>query len=114
MPHSQIASSNRGDSTDADTAKRTLDFVPGTIEIDLELDPVAYRYESWSEMADGWIELLRSTTETMPDPDHGQIRNVTPLVPLSEVEALVEQLAGAREVALTHEPTDTTKDMSSL
>lgn len=114
MPHSRVAPSDQGDSTHADSAKRAIDIVPATIKIDLGINPVAYRYESWSEMADGWVESLRSTTETMPDPDHDRIRNVTPLVPLSEVEALVEQLMGAGEVALPHEPTDTTEDMSSL
>lgn len=64
-------------------------------------------------MADGWIESLRSTAMTMPDPDHDQIRNVTPLVPLPEVEALIEQLVVAGEVALPHEPTDTLGDTSS-
>lgn len=64
-----------------------LPEIPATTKIDLGIDPVAYRYVSWSEMADGWVESLRSTTETMPDPDHDQIRNVTPLVSLSEVEA---------------------------
>ncbi len=112
-PHSRVALSDQGDSTHADTAKRAIDVVPAIIKIDLGIDPVAYRYESWSEMADGWVESLRSTTETMPDPNHDQIRNVTPLVPLSEVEALVEQLVGDGEVALSHEPTATTEDMSS-
>ncbi|WP_336364822.1 hypothetical protein [Halalkalicoccus salilacus] len=113
MPHSRVALSDQGDSIHADTAKTAIDIVPPTIKIDLGIDPVAYHYESWSEMADGWVESLRSITETIPDPDQDQIRNVTPLVPLSEVEALVEQLVGAGEVALPHEPTATTEDMSS-
>lgn len=113
-PHSRVAPSDQGDSTHANTAKRTIDVGPATIKIDLGIDPIAYRYESWSEMADGWVESLRSTTETMPDPDHDPIWNVIPLVPLSEVEVLVEQLVEAREATPPHEPTDTTEDMSSL
>ena len=63
-------------------------------------------------MADGWIELLRSTAETLPDPDHGQIRNVTPLVSLSEVEALVERMILSEEVVISHDRTDASEDTS--
>lgn len=38
------------------TADGTVNGVPATIEIDLGIDPIAYRYESWSEMADEEIE----------------------------------------------------------
>lgn len=113
-PHSRVAPSDRGDSTHVATDKRAINIVPATIEIDLGVDPVAYQYESWSEMADGWITSLRSTVETMPDPDHDQIRNVTSLVPLSEVEVLVEQLMAAGEVAPPYDPIGTPGDMSSL
>ncbi|MFC7008502.1 hypothetical protein ACFQIA_13865 [Halalkalicoccus sp. GCM10025704] len=84
--HSQVGP-ERGDNTHPDTADRMENSVPATIEIDLGIDPVAYQYESWSEMADEWVTSLRSTAETMPNPNHDQIRNVTPLVPLSDVEA---------------------------
>ena len=112
--HSRVAPSDRDDSPRANTGEKGLDIVPATVEINLAIDPVAYRYESWSEMADGWVESLRSTATTMPDSDHDQIRNVTPLVPLPEVEALVEQLVVSGEVTLPHEPTDTAEDTSSL
>lgn len=88
---SLIESPEQGDSTYLGTADRNVDTVPTTIEIELGIDPIAYCYESWSEMTGGWVESLRSSAKTMPDSDHDQIRNVTPLVPLSDVEALVEQ-----------------------
>lgn len=113
-PHSRVTPSDRDNSPRTNTDERAFDLVPATVEINLAIDPVAYRYESWSEMADGWVESLRSTTTTMPDPDHDQIRNVTPLVSLPEVEALVEQLVVGGEVTLPHEPTDTAEDTSSL
>lgn len=113
-PDSQVALSDRGDSTHTDTAERAVTIVPATSEIDLGIDPIAYRYESWSEMADEWVESLRSTAETMPDPDHDQIRNVTLLVPLSEAEALVEKLLIAREVNLPHKSTEPPEETSSL
>lgn len=84
--------------------------LPSTTEIDLEIDPLAYRYESWSDMADGWTDVLRSSTETMPDPEHGQIRNVTPLVPLADVEALVERVVVSEEVVIVHDRTNDTED----
>jgi hypothetical protein len=98
--------SERDDSTHFDTADRIVTTAPATVEIDLGIDPVAYHYESWSEMADGWVDSLRSTVETMPDSDHEQIRNVTPLVPLSDVEALVERMILSGEVTMPHERTD--------
>ena len=112
--HSQssVASSEQGDSTYLDTGDRIVNMAPATIEIDLDLgiDPVAYHYESWSEMADGWVESLRLTSETMPDPDHEQIRNVTPLVPLSDVEALVERMILSGEAAIPDDQTDAPGD----
>lgn len=110
--HSQVASPERGDNTHSDIADRMENSVPATIEIDLGIDPVAYQYESWSEMADEWVTSLRSTTETMPDPDHDQIRNVTPLVPLSDVEALVERMVLSGEVDPTHDRITATEDTS--
>ena len=89
-----------------------MNTVPATIEIDLGIDPVAYQYESWSEMADEWVTSLRSTAETMPDPDHNPIRNVTPLVPLADVEALVERMILSGEAAIPDEHTDATGDTS--
>lgn len=112
QPPPPVPPSERDDSTHLDTADRLVNTVPATIEIDLGIDPVAYHYESWSEMADGWVELLRSTAETMPDPDHGQIRNVTPLVPLSDVEDLVERMILSEEVVMSHEHTDASEDPS--
>ena len=61
-------------------------------------------------MADEWVTSLRSTAETMPDPDHAPIRNVTPLVPLADVEALVERMILSGEVAIPDEHTDATGD----
>ena len=109
--HSSVAPSKRDDSTYSDTT-RAGESVPASIEIDLdlELDPVAYHYESWSEMADGWVESLRSSVETMPDSNHEQIRNVTPLVPLSDVEALIERLVLSGEVAISHARVDARDD----
>lgn len=109
---SPVAPAERGDSTHSDIADGAVNGVPATIEIDLGIDPVAYRYESWSEMADGWVDSLRSTAETMPDPDHERIRDVTPLVPLSDVEALVERLVLSGEVVLAHDHSDATEDTS--
>ena len=99
-PRSSVAPSDRGDSIDP--ADGITEGVPATLTIDLELDPVAYHYESWSEMADDWVESLRFTAESMPDPDHDRIRNVTPLVPLSDVEALIEQTVVAGESDITY------------
>lgn len=112
--HSQspIAPPEPGDSTSLDTGDRIVNTVPATIEIDLGIDPVAYHYESWSEMADGWVDSLRSTAETMPDPDHNPIRNVTPLVSLADVEALVERMILSGEVAIPDEHTDAPEDTS--
>lgn len=106
--HSQspIAPSEPGDSTALGTSDRIGDTVSTTIEI----DPVAYQYESWSEMADGWVDSLRSTAETMPDPNHDQIRNVTPLVPLADVEALVERMILSGEVVIADDQTDALGD----
>jgi hypothetical protein len=98
--------SERDDSTHSDTDDRIVTTAPATVKIDLGIDPVAYHYESWSEMADGWIDSFRSTAETMPDPGHEQIRNVTPLVPLSDVEALVERMTLSGEAIMPHERTD--------
>lgn len=110
--HSQVASPERGDSTHPDIADRMENRVPASIENDLGIDPVAYQYESWSEMADEWVTSLRSTAETMPDPDHDQIRNVTPLVPLSDVEALVERMVLSGEVDLAPDRINATEDTS--
>lgn len=99
----------RGESTHPDVADEPMRDVPPTIEIDLWLDPVAYRYESWSGMADGWVEILRSTAATVPDSDQKRIRNVTPLVPLSDVEALVERMVLSGEVIAPRERTDATR-----
>jgi hypothetical protein len=112
QPPPPVVPSDRDGSTHRDTADRIVNTVPAIIEIDLGIDPVAYHYESWSEMADGWVELLRSTVETMPDPDEGQIRNVTPLVPLSDVEALIERLILSGEVVTTHDRTGASEDTS--
>jgi hypothetical protein len=98
--------SERDDSTHSDTADRIVTTAPATVEIDLGIDPVAYHYESRSEMADGWVDSFRSTAETMPDPDHEQIRNVTPLVPLSDVETLVERMILSGQVTMPRERTD--------
>ena len=65
-------------------------------------------------MADGWVKSLRSSVETMPNPDHERIRNVTPLVPLSDVEALVERLVLSGEAAMLHGHIDAVKDTSLL
>jgi hypothetical protein len=111
-PQSPIAPPEPGDSTSLDTSERIVNTVPATIEIDLGIDPVAYRYESWSKMADGWVESLRSTAMTMPDPDHDQIRNVTPLVSLADVEALVERMILSGEVAIPDDQTDAPGDTS--
>ncbi|MDL5363143.1 hypothetical protein [Halalkalicoccus sp. NIPERK01] len=100
----------RGESAHPDVVDGPVTGVPTAIEIDLGLDPVAYRYESWSGMADGWVELLRSTAATVPDPDHERIQNVTPLVPLSDVEALVERMMLSGEVTAPRERIDATKD----
>lgn len=110
--HSQVASADRGDSTRPDIADRMENGVPATLEIDLGIDPVAYQYESWSEMADEWVTSLRSTAETMPDPNHDQTRNVTPLVPLSDVEALVERMVLSGEVDLASDRINATEDTS--
>ena len=113
---SSVASSNRDDNTRPDTADRAGDSISAPLEIDLDLgiDPAAYQYESWSEMADGWVESLRSSVETMPNPDHEQIRNVTPLVPLSDVEVLIEWLVLSGEAARPHEHIDAIRDTSLL
>ena len=105
---SPVAPSKRDDSTYSDTTIRAGESVPASIEIDLDLEltPVAYHYESWSGMADEWVESLRSSVETVPDPNREPIRNVTPLVPLSDVEALIEQLVLSGEVATSHARTD--------
>ncbi|MFC7223998.1 hypothetical protein ACFQKF_12780 [Halalkalicoccus sp. GCM10025322] len=109
--HSQVGP-ERGDNTHPDTADRMENSVPATIEIDLGIDPVAYQYESWSEMADEWVTSLRSTAETMPNPNHDQIRNVTPLVPLSDVEALVERMVLSGEVDLASDRINATEGTS--
>lgn len=108
-----VASTERADSTHSDTVDRNVKTVPASIEIDLGIEPAAYRYESWSEIAEGWVESLRSTAKTMPDLDHDQIRNVTPLVPLSDVEALVERMVVSGEVVIPDERSTTTRDASS-
>ena len=112
---SPVAPSDQGESThpDTNTADKTVDSVPATVSVDLEIDPVAYQYESWSEMADGWVESVRSTPKTMPDPDHEKIRKVTPLVPLEDVEAMVEQLIVAGKVAMPPDHTDTPEARST-
>ena len=109
---SPVAPSKRDDSTYSDTTIRAGESVLTSIEIDLDLElaPGAYHYESWSEMADGWVESLRSSVETMPDPNHEQIRNVTPLVPLSDVEALIERLVLSGEVAISYARVDARDD----
>ena len=112
QPPPSVAPSDRDGSTHRDTADRIVNTVPATIEIDLGIDPVAYQYESWSEMANGWVEVLRSTAKTTPDSDHSQIRNVTPLVPCSDVEALVERMILSGEVVISSEPTDASEDTS--
>lgn len=112
QPPPPVAPSNRDGSTHHDAVDRIVNTVPATIEIDLGIDPVAYQYESWSEMADGWVEILRSTAETVPDSAHSQIRNVTPLVPFSDVEALVERLILSGEVVISPERTDASEDPS--
>lgn len=109
---SSVESSERGDSTSLDTGDRIVNTVPATIEIDLGIDPVAYQYESWSEMTGGWVESFRSSVETMPDPDRAQIRNVTPLVSLADVEALVERMILSEEAAIPDEHTDVPGDTS--
>lgn len=109
---SPVALSTRADSAHFDTTKRSRNIVPATIEIDLGITPVAYRYESWSEMADGWVESLRSSVETMSALDPEQIQNITPLVPLSEVEAVVERMVLSQEAVMPHDHTDATGDTS--
>lgn len=109
---SPVAPSIRADSAHPDTAERSRNIVPATTETDLGITPVAYRYESWSEMADGWVESLRSSVETLSDLDHERVQNITPLVPLSEVEALVERMVLSQEAAVSHEHTDATGDTS--
>lgn len=111
---SPVPLSARSDSTRPDTANGAKNSVPASIEINLdpEIDPVAYQYESWSEMADGWVESFRSSVETMPDPDHERIRSVTPLIPLSDVEALVERMVLSGEAAMLHGRPDATGDTS--
>lgn len=115
-PRSPAASFERGDGTRPDADDGIVDVVPATGEIDLGIEPVAYRYESWSEMADGWVESLRSTAKTMPDPDHDRIRDVTPLVPLSEVEVLVDRMLmlSSGEADVPHDRADATGDTSRL
>lgn len=113
-PHAPVTPSDRNDSTRSETAERTMDSAPTASEINLSIDPVAYRYESWSEMADGWVESLRSTAKTLPDSDHDQIREITPLMPLSDVEALIEQVVLSRTVAIPHESTDITEETFPL
>lgn len=110
QPQSSVEPLEQGDRTHLDIADGPIDSVPVTIKIDLEIDPVAYRYESWSEMADGWVESLRSSAETIPDADHKQIRNVTPLVPLSDVEAFLERMGVSEEVIMSHERPGATRD----
>lgn len=110
QPQSPVTPSKRDESTHPNIADRIVKTVPATTEIALEMDPVAYQYESWSEMADGWVESLRSSVKTMPDPDHEQIRNVTPLVPLSDVEALIERMVVSKKTIMPHERTDVTRD----
>lgn len=111
---SPVPLSARSDSTRPDTANGARNSVPASIGINLDLgiDPVAYQYESWFETADGWVESFRSSVETMPDPDHERIRGVTPLVPLSDVEALVERMVLSGEGAMLHERPDATGDTS--
>ncbi len=62
---SPVSPSDRADSTQADTTNKAGESVPASIKIgiDLKLDPVVYHYESWSEMADGWIPAHRETFE---------------------------------------------------
>ena len=109
-PRSPVTPSGQADSdspqSDTDTAGRAVAIAPETTEIDLGIDPVAYHYESWSEMADGWVESSRSSAKTMPDPDHEQIRNVTPLVPLEDVEDVIERMIMAGEIIMPSDRTD--------
>lgn len=111
QPQSPVAPSKQDDSTPSDTADRSGNIVPAALD-DLGIDPVAYYYESWSEMADGWVASLRSSVETMLDPNHERIRNVTPLVPLSDVEALLEQMIMTGDVVVSHDRVDSTEDTS--
>ena len=62
---------------------------------DLNLEPVAYSYEYYNEMADEWAQAIRSSPETIPDSDTTRVRNVTPLIPFPEVEAAFD---GMRQV----------------
>lgn len=107
------APSERADSTHSDATDGNVRGVPVSIEVDLGIEPAAYRYEGWSEMADGWVESLRSTAGTMPDPEHDRIRNVTPLVPLSDIEALIERMVVSGEVVIADEHFTTVRDDSS-
>lgn len=53
-----------------------------------ELEPVAYIYETWSEMSREWEVGIRQSREAIPS-DDVTVRNVTPLVTVSSVEAML-------------------------
>jgi hypothetical protein len=61
-----------------------------------DLDPVAYYYHSYNAMIDDWVDTVRLSANTI-DPNADDIRNVTPLIPLEDVEALLDEL-GVRAV----------------
>lgn len=53
-----------------------------------ELEPVAYLFETWSEMSREWEASIRQSREAIPS-DDVTVRNVTPLVTVSAVEAML-------------------------
>lgn len=90
QPRSPSGPAKEDNSTQPEIVDREVTIDPAAIGI----DPVAYRYESWSEMAGGWTTSLRSARTV---PDHDRIRHVTPLVALSDVEAIVRRMIRSEE-----------------
>lgn len=52
-----------------------------------ELEPVAYLFETWSDMSREWEAGIRQSREAIPD--DVTVRNVTPLVTVSSVESML-------------------------
>ena len=84
--------------TDAETEK-----TGGQEEMNLE--PAAYSYEYYNEMADEWAQAIRSSPETIPNPDTNRVRNITPLIPLPEVKAAFNSIRQLDENERTAEST---------
>lgn len=100
-PSTAIAVDERDPKAESDATDGRLSDQCETIVTDLE--PVAYRFESANALADSWEQIICVSPQAVPDATRDDVRNITPLVPLPQVEDVILTLLREQERTHLHE-----------